>query len=113
MKKLAHWPPAPNLTILTVERDETNWALGAGVWNVGRASLSCRNATSWRPKHVRPPASKLFLLRHWTEGNRSVRLLFGEIQQQGYTGSYSHLARFIATWKDSERPQDVIAEATV
>jgi len=27
MKKSAHWAPAPNLTILTVERDETNWAV--------------------------------------------------------------------------------------
>ena len=27
MKKLAHWAPAPNLTILTVERDETNWGV--------------------------------------------------------------------------------------
>ena len=27
MKKLAHWAPAPNLTIQTVERDETNWAV--------------------------------------------------------------------------------------
>src|SRR5208283_5167155 len=27
MKKLVHWAPAPNLTILTVERDETNWAV--------------------------------------------------------------------------------------
>ncbi|BDV37150.1 hypothetical protein [Methylocystis bryophila] len=42
-----------------------------------------------------------------------MRLLFEEIRQQGYTGSYSHLARFVAAWKDSERPLDVIVEATV
>jgi hypothetical protein len=27
MKKSAQWAPAPNLTIPTVERDETGWAL--------------------------------------------------------------------------------------
>jgi transposase len=27
MKKSAHWAPAPNLRILTVERDETSWAV--------------------------------------------------------------------------------------
>ena len=40
-----------------------------------------------------------------------MRLLFGEIKQQGYTGSYSHLARFIAPWKDAGRPLDFIVEA--
>ena len=61
------------------------------------------------PKACTPAGFEAFLLRRWTEGNRSARLLFGEIQQQGYTGSYSHLARFIATWKDSERPLDEAA----
>jgi hypothetical protein len=27
MKKSAHWAPAPNLTIMTVERDEADWAV--------------------------------------------------------------------------------------
>jgi hypothetical protein len=61
------------------------------------------------PKACTPAGFEAFLLRRWTEGNRSARLLFGEIQQQGYTGSYSHLARFIATWKDSERTLDEAA----
>jgi hypothetical protein len=39
-----------------------------------------------------------------------VRLLFAEIKQKGYTGSYSHLARFIAPWKDAGRPLGGIVE---
>jgi hypothetical protein len=52
------------------------------------------------PKTCTPAYLERFLSRRFTEGNKSVRLLFAEVKKQGYTGSYSHLARFIAPWKD-------------
>jgi hypothetical protein len=30
-----------------------------------------------------------------------VRHLFSDIRHRGYTGSYSHLARFLAPWRDN------------
>ena len=40
-----------------------------------------------------------------------MRLLFAEVKKQGYTGSYSHLARFIALWKDAGQPLGGVVEA--
>ena len=38
--------------------------------------------------------SRGLLARRWNEGVTAGRSLFAEIRQRGYTGSYSHLARF-------------------
>ncbi|GLI96068.1 transposase [Methylocystis echinoides] len=87
-------------------------ALGLGRRRVERWSrfivLPERNAME--PKACTPAHFEALLSRRFTEGATSVRLLFGEIKQQGYTGSYSHLARFIAPWKDAGRPLDFIVE---
>ena len=40
-----------------------------------------------------------FLARSWAEGTTKVRHLFSDIRHRGYTGSYSHLARFLAPWR--------------
>jgi hypothetical protein len=42
------------------------------------------------------------LARRWAEGITKVRHLFAEIRHRGYTGSYSHLARFLAPWRSCE-----------
>ena len=88
-------------------------ALGLGRRRVERWSrfivLPERNAME--PKACTPAHFEAFLSRRFTEGTTSVRLLFAEVKQQGYTGSYSHLARFIAPWKDAGRPLDVVVEA--
>src|ERR1700734_2695540 len=42
------------------------------------------------------------LARRWAEGITKVRHLFAEIRHRGYTGSYSHLARFLAPWRSGE-----------
>ena len=42
------------------------------------------------------------LARRWAEGITKVRRLFAEIRHHGYTGSYSHLARFLAPWRSCE-----------
>jgi len=63
------------------------------------------------PKTCTPAYFERFLSCRFNEGNKSVRLLFAAVKKQGYTGSYSHLARFIAPWKDAGRPLDGIVEA--
>jgi hypothetical protein len=35
-----------------------------------------------------------------------VRLLLAEIRQHGYSGSYGHLARFLAPWRNAAAPLD-------
>jgi hypothetical protein len=62
------------------------------------------------PKTCTPAYFETLLSRRFSEGNKSVRLLFTEVKKQGYTGSYSHLARFIAPWKDAGRPLDGVIE---
>ena len=42
------------------------------------------------------------LARRWAEGITKARHLFAEIRHRGYTGSYSHLARFLAPWRSRE-----------
>jgi transposase len=63
------------------------------------------------PTACTPAYFEAFLSRRWAEGSKSVRQLFEEIKQQGYVGSYSHLARFIAAWRDPGGSLDVVAEA--
>jgi transposase len=41
----------------------------------------------------------VLLERCWAEGITKVRHLFEEIRRRGYTGSFSHLARFLAPWR--------------
>jgi hypothetical protein len=51
-----------------------------------------------------PTYHKAFLLRRWAEGMTNGRRLFAEILQRGYTGSYSHLARLLAPWREAAIP---------
>ena len=60
-----------------------------------------------KPAHQR--FHEAFLARRWTEGVTAGRSLFAEIRQRGYTGSYSHLARFLAPWRNAAKPLDAAA----
>jgi hypothetical protein len=42
------------------------------------------------------------LTRRWAEGCTVATRLFTEIRRLGYTGCYTHLARFIASWRRRE-----------
>jgi hypothetical protein len=53
------------------------------------------------PKPCTPAYFGAFLARSWAEGTTKVRHLFSDIRHRGYTGSYSHLARFLASWRNS------------
>jgi hypothetical protein len=75
-----------------------NVTLGLGRRRVERWSrfIVLPERNTMEPKACTPAHFEALLSRRFTEGATSVRLLFGEIKQQGYTGSYSHRARFIA-----------------
>ena len=53
------------------------------------------------PKICTPAYFGAFLARSWAEGSTKVRHLFSDIRHRGYTSSYSHLARFLASWRSS------------
>jgi hypothetical protein len=65
-----------------------------------------RNAMA--PKACTPAYHEAFLARRWAEGTTAVRRLFADIHQRGYTGSYSHLARFLAPWRNTAPPLDTM-----
>lgn len=67
---------------------------------VRRIDLPDRNTMASTPSN--PAYFGVLLERLWTEGITKVRHLFAEIRHRGYTGSFSHLARFLAPWRGGE-----------
>jgi hypothetical protein len=51
------------------------------------------------PRLCTPAYFEAFLARRWADGSTKVRHLFSDIRHRGYTGSFSHLARFLAPWR--------------
>ncbi|SDR59198.1 Transposase [Rhizobiales bacterium GAS113] len=72
-------------------------------WELG---LGRRRVDPWRRKHARRPTTKPSCRAAGPRGITAVRRLFDDIRQRGYTGSYSHLARFLAPWRNIARPLD-------
>ena len=75
--------------------------LGLGLRRVQRwvrlIELPARNVMA--PKPCTPAYHGGYLARRWAEGVTEVKALLAEINQRGYTGSQSHLARFLAPWR--------------
>ncbi len=67
---------------------------------VRRIDLPDLNTKASKP--CTPAHFGTLLARRWAEGITKVRHLFAEIRHRGYTGSYSHLARFLAPWRSGE-----------
>src|SRR3984885_8803350 len=63
---------------------------------VRRIDLPDRNTMTSTPST--PVYFGVLVERRWAEGITKVRPLFAEIRHRGYTGSFSHLARFLAHW---------------
>jgi Transposase len=51
------------------------------------------------PKSSTPSQFATYLRDRWTAEERSVRRLLQELREQGYTGCYSRLAAFVASWR--------------
>jgi DNA-binding FrmR family transcriptional regulator len=60
----------------------------------------------WLRKPGTPAYHEAFLARRWAEGATAV--LLAVIRQRGYTGSYSHLARFLAPWRNTAPSLDAM-----
>jgi hypothetical protein len=75
---------------------------------VRRIDLPERDAMA--PKPCTPAYFGTFLARSWAEGTTKVRQLFADMRHRGYTGSYSHLARFLAPWRNNGPSNDADAE---
>jgi transposase len=45
------------------------------------------------------------LWRRWEQGQQEGKLLFAEIRQQGYVGSYASLMRFLAPWRVAQQTE--------
>jgi Transposase len=75
--------------------------LGLGLRRVQRwvrlIELPTRNVMA--PKPSTPAYYGTYLARRWAEGVTAVKGLLVEINRRGYTGSHSHLARFLAPWR--------------
>jgi transposase len=75
--------------------------LGLGLRRVQRwvrlIELPARNVMA--PKPSTPAYYGAYLARRWAEGVTTVKGLLVEINRRGYTGSHSHLARFLAPWR--------------
>jgi hypothetical protein len=54
--------------------------------------------TPMTPRPSSPGYFKDYLSQRWTAGCTHGRYLFWDIHNQGYTGSYSHLQKFLAKW---------------
>jgi hypothetical protein len=76
---------------------------------VRRIDMPERNAMA--PKPCAPAYFGTFLARSWAERTTKVRHLFSDIRHRGYMGSYSHLARFLASWRSGDLSEDGLPTA--
>ncbi len=75
---------------------------------VGLAELPERNQMEPSPRT--PAFYREYLAKRWAEGFRHGRNLLKEIQELGYTGCFSYLARFLARWRKT--PTTPVVPAT-
>jgi hypothetical protein len=66
--------------------------------------------STMEPKACTPAYFGAFLARRWAEGTTKVRHLISDIRHRGYTGSFSHLARFLAPWRSGSSPSGEAGE---
>ena len=82
--------------------------LGLGLRRVERwvRRIELPDVSTMKSKPCTPAHFDALLARLWTEGITKVRHLLAEIRNRGYTGSFSHLARFLAPWRRRKPPPD-------
>ena len=82
--------------------------LGLGLRRVERwvRRIELPELSTMESKPCTPAHFGTLLKRLWAEGITKVRHLLAEIRNRGYTGSFSHLARFLAPWRRRRPPPD-------
>jgi transposase len=67
------------------------------VRRIVRAGVSLAGVRARRASAISP--YEPYLWQRWTEGYQNARVLWHEIQAQGFTGSYVHLRRALRGWR--------------
>jgi Helix-turn-helix domain len=82
--------------------------LGLGLRRVERwvRRIELPDLSTTESKPCTPAHFGALLARLWAEGITKVRHLLAAIRNRGYTGSFSHLARFLAPWRRRRPPPD-------
>ena len=82
---------------------EISRKLGLGLRRVHRwvCRIDFPERNVMAPKPSTPAYFGTFLAASWAQGTTKVRHLFSDIRRRGYTGSFSHLARFVAPWRQA------------
>ncbi len=65
------------------------------------------------PKLSTPAYFGAFLARSWADGTTKIRHLFSDIRHRGYTGSFSHLARFLSPWRSRSASGEPVEPAAL
>lgn len=88
--------------------NEISRKLGLGLRRVQRwvCRIDFPERNVMAPKPSTPAYFGTFLAARWAEGTTKVRHLFSDIRHRGYTGSYSHVARFVAPWRRASAKKD-------
>ena len=73
-------------------------------------TLPERNAKAPTPRS--PAYYEGYLSRRWADGCTVVRRLLTEIKRLGFTGCYTHLARFVASWRREREGHETRAKVT-
>jgi transposase len=91
---------------------EISRKLGLGLRRVHRwvCRIDFPERNVMAPKPSTPAYFGTFLAASWAQGTTKVRHLFSDIRRRGYTGSFSHLARFVAPWRQASSVKDGVAE---
>jgi transposase len=86
--------------------------LGLGIRRVRRwvCRIDFPERNVMAPKLSTPAYFGTFLARSWAAGTTKIRQLFSDIRHRGYTGSYSHVARFVAPWRAASSSKKDIAD---
>lgn len=74
-----------------------------------KAETFPERATRDYPRRTHPYAA--YLKQRWAEGCRNAALLFRELKEQGYTGSYFSVRRQLTRWRKAESQQSVSQSA--
>jgi transposase len=64
------------------------------------------------PKEDSPAYFQDYLARRWRVGCHHLRTLMAELRQQGYTGCFSGLARFVSRWRERQ-PRPCLAASSL
>jgi transposase len=91
---------------------EISRKLGLGLRRVHRwvCRIDFPERNVMAPKPSTPAYFGTFLAASWAQGTTKVRHLFSDIRRRGYTGSFSHLARFVAPWRQASSVKNGVAE---